>query len=745
MRRETPHVLVWSVLTAALLVTAYLLIDTTFMFYDDEGYVLLGLRNYLAGNRLYDEIFSQYGPWPYVYHQLITTVLQHPLTHMLGRMLTTFHWVASVLLCGVLAQRLTGRISMAAAATLTAFGLLWQMSAEPSHPGSMISLLVALAVIAGTQLAEPRRTTAAAGAIGAIACLLCLTKINVGLLLVAGAGCAALRFTDWPERWRTPADVAGVAGLLAVPWVLIAKKLGDPWALTFALQFTAGAAGLLWVTPAAWTGRPLRPRTIAAACAGFVAAGLVVLAVVWWHGSSLSAILTAVLITPLKQPANFSFGFTWLGAVWPVAAGAWLLAGFAGWEMRRHNGISRPVRGALIATRLAVLFVFAYNALAWLTIYGVGRFIVFCLPLLPVFLVPLRPRESTDAARAHWLAAWCAALLALPQVLHAFPVAGSQMGWGTFMLVPFFIAGLHEAWVSLEELVLPTRRWLAPAGAAALLVINGYQFWLLADNGWERYRTSRPLGLPGAEDLRLEGPARLALRTLTLNASIHADVLFSRPGMFSYNLWSGVPTPTLQNATHWFWLLDEAQQRKIIEQLQAAPRSAIITNRPLDEFMERINVPMTGPLIRHIAEAYEPLFRLRDFTFLVPRGHQAVPFGKIEVLGKAQAESDGRQPVLLRTNIALDGQPVGITLERASYPWGVQQNFTGRGLRIYLEPINSAGLTFGPVIELPVAHPLHGLFRLSIFCDDAVRITNPSDAVLRVTGPSGAVLSESIL
>ena len=52
------------VLGVALLATAYLLINTTFMFYDDEGYLLLTYKNFIAGARLYDDIFTQYGPWP---------------------------------------------------------------------------------------------------------------------------------------------------------------------------------------------------------------------------------------------------------------------------------------------------------------------------------------------------------------------------------------------------------------------------------------------------------------------------------------------------------------------------------------------------------------------------------------------------------------------------------------------------------------------------------------------------------
>ncbi len=51
-------------LTAGLAVTGWLLMSTNFMIHDDEGYVLLGLKNFSEHGRLYDEVFTQYGPGP---------------------------------------------------------------------------------------------------------------------------------------------------------------------------------------------------------------------------------------------------------------------------------------------------------------------------------------------------------------------------------------------------------------------------------------------------------------------------------------------------------------------------------------------------------------------------------------------------------------------------------------------------------------------------------------------------------
>lgn len=733
--------LLWSALGLAMAGTAYLLVFTTFMFYDDEGYVLLTLRDYLAGGRLYDEIFTQYGPWPYLYHQIVTGVTQLPLTHTLGRYLTVLHWVAAAGFCGAVAARLTGRTVAAVVATLTSFGLLWQMLSEPSHPGSLICLVAGLAVLLATGLPGARRPMVLAAACGALAAGLFLTKINVGLLFIAGAGCAALRFTSLPGRWQRPAGIAGSLGLVALPWLLMAGKIADPWVLVFAVQFSLGGAGLLWVTPASWTDRSFSPRQWGAAVTGFGLTTVIVCGIVCWHGTSLGALLQVVLVNPLRHPTNFMIGFTWIPSVWPVAIIAWLLTARAGWELRRHGGVSPGMRGGIISVRLAGLLIFGIHAIDWLTIFGVGRFIVFCLPLLPLFVVPLTSREKVEPPRL--LTGWLAAFLAMPQVLHSYPIAGSQMGWGTFLLVPLFVAGLHETWRSPAGWLPRGRCWITGAGWAALLAVNGWQLWLLGSNGWDRYRTSRPLDLPGAKDIRIPGPARLAARTLTLNANVHADVLFSRPGMFSYNLWSGVPTPTSQNATHWFWLLDEGAQRRILQRLQDVPRSAVITNRSLEDFLVKVNVPMRGPLQNHIQGAYQPLFTLNDFTFFVPRGSTATPFGKVELRGKVEAEADGSQPILLRTNLVLDGLPDSIRLEDSSYPWRVWQDYSGRQARMYFEPINSSGKSLGPAVAFPLAHPLRGLFRLTVFSDAMPTTARPRDLMLIVADPTGRVLGEA--
>ncbi len=94
------------------------------------------------------------------------------------------------------------------------------------------------------------------------------------------------------------------------------------------------------------------------------------------------------------------------------------------------------------------------------------------------------------------------------------------------------------------------------------------------------YRRHAPESFSGAR-LHLSPWQSSGLATLNANARWHGDMLFSLPGMFSFNLWSGLPTPTQANITQWWVLLNERQQAAIAAQLAAAARPVVIVQRNL--------------------------------------------------------------------------------------------------------------------------------------------------------------------
>ena len=719
---------------ALLLITAMLIINTSFMLYDDEGYVLLSYREFIAGKRLYDDIFTQYGPFPYVYHWIVSLPLPAPLTHLQGRGLTALHWVSSALLAGGTVFRLTRAYASSLLAGLVTFSLLWQMNSEPSHPGSLICLILAATAYVTVTAFQAQKWRLLAITTGAAAALLLLTKINVGALFLSGAAAGALLVTDWPPRWRRPASRLAGLGLLAVPWVLMSTRLSESWVLILAVQFSIAVAGLLWITPThrtEWV-RRVPPRCWWAGLAALAGGLFVISGAVLLRGTSPEALLGAVLIEPFRHPAHLMIPLRWPALVWPVTLVCTGVVALAGMELRRHGELTRMTRNTVIILRLAALAVFILNTRTLLTTPGVGAFTNYCLPLLPVFLIPLRK----DGIRQPLI--W-AALLALPQILHIYPVAGSQMGWGTFLFMPLLVIGLQDIWANADLPSPLLRRW-APR---LLLVIGLSQVALLFQTGWERYDTSKPLGLPGAEGIRTESNSRLLLRLLTLNASVHADVLFSRPGMFSYNLWSGVPTPTTKNATHWFWLLDDSEQAKIVARLQSTPRSAVITSRPLDNFLASIGISTAGRLQSHLEANYKSLFELNGFQFYVPQDSRAAPFGLAECYLPAVAAAP-ETPVLIQSLVALNGRPVTARLSDINHPWAVRQTYETPRCRITLEPINSQGDAFGPPVELPAAGDLRGLFRLRVYTPEPPPMGKLNHVVLELLDANGAVLAECI-
>jgi hypothetical protein len=740
MKHGVLRIALWSVLGVLLVVTGYLVMNTTFMPYDDEGFVLLSLRNYLSGLRLYDDVFSQYGPWPYVYHQIITTAAGHAeLTHAFGRTITLLHWVVMSLLTGGLAWRLTRSHAAAGVTALLVFSLTWQTIAEPSHPGSHIGVLVAAAALLISLLPEAKRPARVYAGLGLITGLLLLTKINVGLLLAAGVGGFALQHTAWPRPWHRLAWL-GAVGLLALPWVLLFRQLHFAWALVFAGQFTLAAAGLLWLTPSpAAASSRLPARAWPAAVVAALGALAVICGWVLLRGTTPGALVQTVLLSPLRMPANFIVRTPWYAESLVLAAAGALAVARAGWEIRRGRPLSPITRWLVAALRVVALGWLALHVNEWPSYYGIFHFTANCLPLLAVFLVPLGP-SATDPDR---LALWGAAWIALPQVLHAFPVAGSQLAWATFLVVPLLVAGWWDLGRALPALVPSAGHRLAQAGGWLLGLAAAFTLGLLMHTGWQRYTTSRPLDLPGAEDIRIDGPARQALRVLTLNATIQADLLLTRQGMYSFNLWSGVPTPTAQNATHWFWLLSEQAQREIIARLEATPRSALIFSHSLDAFITQRRIPATGPLLDFVTARYQPLFRYGDYSFLMPAGSQAAVFGRYE-LQRSDSRDPAVPPLLFRTNVLVEGAPLRIRLEPIKHGEPAGPDLLTDQTQVIFEPIDRAGRTIGAAIPVPVRHSLRGLYRLTILAPNLPPNLPWQDYALVIRGPDGQLLSESV-
>ncbi|MBC7367390.1 MAG: hypothetical protein H7343_11375 [Undibacterium sp.] len=620
--------LVFAATAALLALAATKMMFSAFMFYDDEGYMLISLRNFAAHGGLYREVYSQYGPFPYVLYAAFHA-LGLPLTHTVGRVITLAAWSGTALACAALAGRATRRLTARLAVLAGVFIYLWIMTSEPTHPGGLIVVVTALLAWLGHRWIAADRPRAWALLVGAGVAMLALTKINIGVFAAAAAvAWFALHHANDALRRRAPLFLA--VGIAALPFALMRPLLGTPWVLTYALLFATsgvaaiGAASLGAAARIGW--RALGTGVLAA-----LAFTALVLGVIFARGTTPLDLLNGVLLGPLQHPAHFSLVFPWPHGTRAVAFASPVLFA-AAWLLRRRGWTGLDPLIAVL--RLAATVALAATLTRFPDISPDNLVFAFAAPCLWLFLWPLAGEDPALLAARRWVG-----LLFLGQCLHAFPVPGSQIAWGTVLAIPLAALGAWPAARLLAARFAPPRPRARAFRFALEIAVAAFAFTTvgrLVQVG-DRRADGRDLDLPGIERVRLPENATALFQILALNAAAHGDVLFSEPGMFSLNLWSGLPTPTFVNVTHWFSLLDDTQQRTIIRALGAHPRACIVVQREHLNFLIKRGLRPSGPLHDYLAANFTPAFTLDDFEFSVRRGRTVVPFHLATLYDRAGA------------------------------------------------------------------------------------------------------------
>ncbi|CAN5863946.1 hypothetical protein BH24ACI1_BH24ACI1_13720 [soil metagenome] len=163
--------------------TAFFQVFSSFPWYDDEGYLMITVKQFVEGNILYDEVYTQYGAAYYFYKWLIHGLFNLPVTHNITRLTTLFVWILTSFLCGIFALRLNRSAVGGAAAYILTFLILFRMTNEPGHPQEFCGLLLIVGLLLLTGKNSGKSFNVRLGLLGATVALLLLTKINLGIFL----------------------------------------------------------------------------------------------------------------------------------------------------------------------------------------------------------------------------------------------------------------------------------------------------------------------------------------------------------------------------------------------------------------------------------------------------------------------------------------------------------------------------------------------------------------------------------
>jgi hypothetical protein len=635
--RLAPVAIPFGVVLLLSALAAYWSLFSQFHYYDDTGFDTYSIRLFAQGHVLYNEVFTPYGPFVYELWGGLLAVLGRPLTTDSAFLSTWVVWVATSLLIGVTAKRLTGRLSLGIVAQVLSFAVLTVSVNEPVTPDLLVTSMQALLVVV-CAFGLRRWPEHSLAAVGALVGALLLSKINSGAFALVAVSYAAIATLPRLRRVAILRWGSCAALVLAGP-LLMSRDLS--WSGRYALLGAAGGLALAlagWYTdPAAddelredesswWTANLLR---------GLGYSVVAILGVIFILGTSPGAMFETLIVDGARQRLEDPFPAVLApGVVW------WALAGVLGALLIRGPLARRGHRYAWLSLAGAAGRILAGFAI-WSSLVGAWPFSIapnaeFALAL-PLAWVAAIPCGRDDASTATRFLRLLVPALAIMNALFAYPVAGSQVGYGSVLFVlcgAVCVAdGLYDLDMLLVDMRVSATVAFAVRASAAILTATLALLWtiafVVAPMGEYRttYREERALPFAGATRLHLEPKVVSVFTGLIADARTHCRTLISMPGMASLNLWSGLPAPDGLSGGVWWKALLPAQLTTALTDAEAAPGLCEIRNQTEIKAWDG-NRPLPQIPLVHFLE--------RDFAPLASFGFSGI--GHYELLVRRPAE-----------------------------------------------------------------------------------------------------------
>ena len=536
--------------------------------------------------------------------------------------MTLVVWVLASLIIGLSTYRMTGSIVLGVIGQMLTFMALNVAPFEPMHPGGLISLLLSL-ILAVACLVRGRLSAYSMAALGMLLGALTLTKVNVGVFaLIAFALMAVASYPNLSSRrWvRLGVEVLFVA----FPILLMAGKFSEPWARAYAFHVAAAALAVV-IALRARNIASRSPQELIWIVGGFaVAAGLILLAILA-AGTGPSSLFEGVITQPLRQADAFSIPFAYSDRL--LFLDALALTTVVGYALLARQ---RPSSDAWFRN---VLPIFSILVGAQIALSPVGRTLPidavaspgYEFGLLAFAWVALLPVDGGENDRRSTFAQTLLAPLAVLEALHAYPVAGSQVAWSTFLLVP---VGLVCVGNGARGLVAAAgaewKRTVVATGAvvAAIfgLFVANESLRKPLDDGRAAYNAGTPLDLPGARKVRVESPEEAwTYRHVTAAIDRYCNAFLTLPGMNSFYFWTEQEPPTGNNATAWTTLFDDSRQRNVIDETEGIEGLCLLENETL-ALNWTAGAPPEGPLVSYLHRGFAPIATIGAYRLLRRNG-----------------------------------------------------------------------------------------------------------------------------
>ena len=606
----------FTLLTAIGGVWAYYRIFTGFSIWDDEGSLMLSVKQYLSGLKLYDQVWSGYGPVYYFYNWLIRSTSGTPVTHDVVRISSLFPWLLTALVCAWIVLRFTGSIVLGSLVHLLTLYSLQFFAQEPGHPQELCILLLVCLVACGALL-EGRMHLLGIILLGALPAALLLIKVNIGVFAIFATGLALSFHASGNYLVRTARVCFVTAGLL-LPFVLMRHQLSDIRTSVYCLLITASMAALSLILFGSEKTLSVSFRDCAIVSISFVITFVAVLLVLLAQGSSLHAMLNSLVLLHLRVSVSGS---------WYVPANLsqkwipWILSGTGAVCLVMFGAFSKK-NGRNLLSEFLFPFKLVFGLCLFAAIFSTNHSHLLAFAT-PYCWLPLYPFSESGTLRLVFpRTLLCTA--ATIQALYAYPIAGSQIFFVQILLIVVGVVCIGDflLWFSgkysteLRQYRLPLRL-LRPVLLLCLALDYVYIGYIQSKD----YKSLPALYLAGASRIHLPGRQARDYQWLTQTALQYCDIFIGLPNIPSLNLWTAMSPPALLNSDAWTLVLTDKEQIEVASALSTHPNACVIYNPEVLSIWDRDHHDISGlPLVSYIHDNFKPVGSMDKYVFLVRNG-----------------------------------------------------------------------------------------------------------------------------
>jgi len=604
-------------------IPAYYRMFTGFSYWDDEGALMVTVKQYLGGMKLYNQISVSYGPIYYFYNYLLRTLSATAVTHDVVRMSSLLPWLLTAFVCAWIVYRLTGSLVLSSFAHLLVFFTLTFFCNEPGHPQELCILLLVCLPAAGILSSIPRWHLLGIVLLGTLTALLVFVKVNIGAFAFLATSLAILAHSPKTRLSRLSCIALGAAGVFA-PAVLMKAHLGDPSARLYAVLVTVSMMTVLLVLFRVSRTCCFLFRDSLIAGGAFGSTFIAIVFVLKAQGVFLTRMLHALLLDSLS---HFVFRGSWYMPI-PFARGWYfcivsglLMAGYFSCSALRIERMESylAVLKLVLALLTVVLFLCEVLLGLFFSKFGPTQILLpFFFFLLPPFCWLVLYGPPDRGSRPHAFPRTLLCIVTVLQTLYAYPIAGSQFQF--VQVLPVIVAMIcwsdYLAWQ--QKRMRSFSPILMGAAIPVLLICVATSYIAIGRIARKDYDSLPSLQLPGSDRIHVQEAEAQDYRWLVRELDDHCDVFVGLPEVPSLHIWTG--KDPLEGMEMDDWMLDDSDQQQLAVSsvLSGHPNACAIYNPDLVRFWDpKGEMEPASPLVRYLFANLKVVGRTGKFFFLV--------------------------------------------------------------------------------------------------------------------------------